>query len=270
MTGHDIRFGRLLPEAENAVIVAMDHGEFFGPTQGLIELPKVIQSVRAADAILLSPGMVAHCKEAFAQRGAPLVILRLNWSSVYCFQWDYSEGHTVAVITPEEALALGADVGLASLILTTTDESRDAANVENFARIAAEARAAGLPLIGEYFPPDAEKVEREALHDKVYAAARILAEVGADAIKTFYTGERFAEVTQACPAPIFALGAQKLPREVDALRLAHAAVQAGARGVVFGRNVIQARDPTKFLGALKRVVAREATPQEAAATARLL
>jgi DhnA family fructose-bisphosphate aldolase class Ia len=268
-TGHHIRFNRLLPHDRNAVIVAVDHGEFFGPMPGLIDLPKAVQSVRAADAILLSPGMMDHCKATFADRDGPLAILRLNWSSVYCFQWDYKAGHTVDVVTPEEALALGADIALASLVLTETDEARDAANVANFARLAAQARAAGLPIIGEYFPPEAEKVEREALHETVLPGARILAEVGAHAIKTFYTGDRFAEVTEGCPVPIFALGAQKLPREIDALNLAHAAIRAGARGVVFGRNVVQARDPAKFLAALKQVVRGQASPDEAAAAAGL-
>ena len=67
------------------------------------------------------------------------------------------------------------------------------------------------------------------------------------------------------PIPVFALGAEKLEHEADALTLAHDAVQAGARGVVFGRNVVQAEDPARFLRALKAVVRRELLPSEAVA-----
>ena len=98
---------------------------------------------------------------------------------------------------------------------------------------------------------------------------RIVAELGADLVKTFYTGDRFAEIVQSTPVPILALGAKKLPRERDALELAAAAVRAGARGVVFGRNLIQARSTERFLDALREVVKAGADPAEASARFRV-
>jgi class I fructose-bisphosphate aldolase len=53
--------------------------------------------------------------------------------------------------------------------------------------------------------------------------------------------------------------------EVDALKLAHRAVTAGARGVVFGRKVIQAKEPARLLRALKDVGQGNTAPAEAAA-----
>jgi DhnA family fructose-bisphosphate aldolase class Ia len=91
------------------------------------------------------------------------------------------------------------------------------------------------------------------------------AELGADLVKTFYTGSDFEKITQATPVPVLALGAKKTPREIDALRLAHEAVSAGARGIVFGRNVLQARSPEKFLDALKEVVKANKSPETIAA-----
>ncbi len=64
--------------------------------------------------------------------------------------------------------------------------------------------------------------------------------------------------------PIFGLGARKTPREIDALRLAANEIRAGARGVVFGRNVVQAREPKRFLDALKEVVKSGRDPEEVA------
>jgi DhnA family fructose-bisphosphate aldolase class Ia len=264
MTGHDIRFGKLFAEGKNAVIVAVDHGEFFGPMPGILDLPQAIGAAAEADGILLSPGMIGHCRATFQRRGAPLAILRLNWSTVYCFQWDYHAARTTKVISPQQALALGADLALASLTLTMCDEQRDRDNVAIFAELAQAKREAGIPLIGEFYPVSPEKLSPEELHQQVYFACRVVSELGADAIKTFYTGERFDEVTGSCPVPIFALGAEKTPREIDALNLAHKAVQRGARGVVFGRNVIQAADPARFLAALKAVVKEGILPSDAA------
>ena len=265
MTGHWLRLNKLFSDGKRAVIVAVDHGEFFGPTPGIIDLPSAISAVAEADAVLLSPGMMAHCGSIFGRRAAPLAIIRLNWGTVYCEQWDYSQARTTQVISPQEALAMGADLCMASLTFTTIDEEQDARNVGIFAKLASQKRECGIPLIGEFFPPTPGRLSSDDLHNRVYVACRMLAELGADAIKTFYTGERFAEVTAATPVPVFALGAEKLPREIDALELAQSAVQAGARGVVFGRNVIQANDPAAFLRGLKMVVKDEADPHAVAA-----
>ena len=265
MTGHWLRLNKLFSDGKRAVIVAVDHGEFFGPTPGIIDLPAVIGAAENADGILLSPGMMAHCGSVFDKRGAPLAIIRLNWGTVYCEQWGYHEGRTVQALSPREALAMGGDICLASLTLTTRNEEQDARNVELFARMASLKRECGIPLIGELFPPNVGRLPADELHQQVYLGCRIIAELGADAIKTFYTGERFREVVEATPVPVLALGAEKLPRETDALKLAQDATAAGARGVVFGRNVIQAADPALFLRALKRVVKEDASAQEVAA-----
>ena len=63
---------------------------------------------------------------------------------------------------------------------------------------------------------------------------------------------------------MLALGAKKLAKESDALRLAAVAVEAGARGIVFGRNVIQSKDPDRLLDALKEVVKEFKAPDRVA------
>jgi DNA-binding CsgD family transcriptional regulator len=45
MEGQWIRLNRLFSGSRRAVIVAVDHGEFFGPTPGIIDLPEAIQSL---------------------------------------------------------------------------------------------------------------------------------------------------------------------------------------------------------------------------------
>jgi len=223
-----------------------------------------LDKLHGADGILLNPGMTGRCEDFFAAPDAPAMIVRLTWTTSYCFPWNYKESHTCSVLGADDALVAGADAVMACCNLQTGDESLDTDNVALFAELAADAAAAGVPMIGEVYPLEAEQLPQEELHLRVLRGARIVAELGADAVKTFYTGKRFAEVVEGAGVPIFVLGASKTD-ELGALAKAHEAVSAGARGVVFGRNVFQAADPARFLSALAKVVHKEATPKEALA-----
>lgn len=263
MTGEQIRLKRLFSTG-NVVIVAVDHGLYNGPLPGLIDLPRVVQSIVDADAILMSPGMPTHCADVFAKRGAPALIIRLNWGTQYATQWNYETAHSVPMITAQDALALGADIVLTGFSLHTGDQKMDADNIGVLAQQVAQKRVAGIPLIGEFFPAGAEELKPEELQDQVAVGCRIAAELGADMIKTFYTGKDFDKIVAATPVPLLGLGARKTPREIDALHLAANEIRSGARGVVFGRNVVQARDPKRFLDALKEVVKAGKDPEQIA------
>ena len=156
---------------------------------------------------------------------------------------------------PMDALREGMDIALVSLTLQTGEEQRDAANVEVFSKLTNACHAQGIPVIGEYFPTRHAKMTPQQLHDDVLVGSRIVAELGADAVKTFHTQD-FKAVATTCPVPVFGLGAEKLPSQRDALRLAQREVEEGALGVVFGRNAIQAADPYRFQAALCDVVKR--------------
>ncbi len=264
MIGRDIRFARFLQDGENAVVVAVDHGEFFGPLPGLINLPEVVESIREADGILMSPGMIEHCRKTFTRKKRPLLISRLNWASSYAFQWNYNDSYHTDVVTPQEALALGVDIGLASCVLKTGNEKTDTENIKVFADMVKAKRHCGLPLVGEYYPVHKEDLSTNELHEQVAVACRVMSEIGADAVKTFYTGRKFREISAATPIPILVLGAEKMERDIDALQMAYDAVNDGARGVFFGRNVIQAKNPTNFLKALKKVVNEGREPSDVA------
>ncbi len=253
-TGEEIRLGRLFDGDGNAVVVAIDHGLYNGPRPGFNDLPRDISRLGEADAVLVSSGMAPHVASAFRRRGAPALIVRLNWGTQYATQWDYHESRSVPVLSAAEAVALGADVVLVGMSIRTGSESVDAENVEVVAQAVAQKRRTGVPIVGEVYPAGHEDLPPDERHDQIAIGCRIVAELGVDLVKTFYTGDRFGEIVAATPVPVLALGSRKLPRERDALGLAAAAVHAGARGVVFGRNVMQARDPECFLLALRDVV----------------
>lgn len=269
MTGKQIRLNRLF-SGGNAVVVAVDHGEFDGPLPGMVNLPEAVKNIDpSVDAVLLSPGMLSHCGHVFAHKGAPLAMVRMNWSSHFCFGWSYSEGVAVPSACAAEMAAAGADLALACLTLRTGSETADAANVQVFSKVVSEANRLGLPVVGEYFPAATHRLSEEELHHEILKGCRIAAELGADLIKTFYTC-KFTEVTESCPVPILGLGAEKTPRQVEALELAANIVRDGGKGVVFGRNAVQVPDPAAFQRALGDVVKRGVTPSDAASKHQLV
>jgi DhnA family fructose-bisphosphate aldolase class Ia len=259
----NIRLQRLFNRNERAVIVAMDHCLFQGPLEGMTNLAETASRVApCVDGVLLSPGMLPYCQHAFNYKGAPMAVVRLNWSTTYCTTRNHREAATVKMFSPAEALRLGADVALVSLTLETGSEATDADNVAVFRELCGAAKELGMPVIGEYFPVAGETLPPDHLQEKVFRGARIIAELGADLIKTFYTVD-FRAVTEGCPVPILGLGAAKLPTQLTALRLAADEVAAGAEGVVFGRNAIQVPNPIAFQQALCDVVKRGLAPEEA-------
>jgi 3-hydroxy-5-phosphonooxypentane-2,4-dione thiolase len=268
MDGREIRLKRLLGNGR-AVVVAIDHGMFDGPIPAMEDLPATAAKINpTVDAVLLAPGMLRHCHAVFAGSKRPLAAVRLNWNTVYCFHWQYRQARSVYAYDVEDGLREGMDIALVSLTLHTGSEDRDAANVEVFAKLTAQAHRLGIPVIGEYFPTGHLDMTPQQLHQDVRVGARIVAELGADLIKTFNTVD-FAQVTGTCPVPVLGLGAEKLATQLDALKLAAAEVAVGAGGVVFGRNAIQVADPLSFQAALCEVVRSNATPEQAVQRYRL-
>jgi len=262
MDAKTIKTGKLFSRGK-VVIIACDHGEFDGPIPGMVDFSETVSKInKEVDGILMSPGMVRHTGDYFTTRGAPLIIGRLNWNTVYCFHWNYRESPSVEAFSPEEAAFLGVEVALISLTLKTGDEERDARNVGIFRKTVAECHRIGMPVIGEYFPADSDNLSPEEMHQQIKIGCRISAELGADMIKTFHT-HKFSEVAAGCPAPIFALGAAKLPTQIEALELARKEIYEGAKGVVFGRNALQVANPANFQSALCDVVRNGIPPEEA-------
>lgn len=254
--GRGIRLQRLLGDGRG-VIIAMDHGMFDGPIDGIIDARETAEKINpCVDGVLLSPGMLRHCSTPFTRPKRPLAVVRLNWNTVYCFKYGYLKARSVDCYDVASALREGMDIALVSLTLQTGEECRDAENIEILCRTLTACHELGIPVIGEYFPTGHLQMSADQLHENVYNGVRIIAELGADAVKTFHTKD-FKAVTESCPVPILALGAEKLPTQRDALNLAAREVADGAGGVVFGRNAIQVDNPHAFQAALCDVVKHE-------------
>ncbi|MCL5103598.1 MAG: hypothetical protein M1133_05725 [Armatimonadetes bacterium] len=254
MNGKEFRLKRFLARSDKLVIAALDHGVFHGPIPGLEDPVQACAHLKGADAVLMGAGIIPHVAHQFTAPGAPLLITRLVWNSTYCFQWKHCESHHRPLMSVEQAVRKGADIVLLSFCFQTGNEMVDAENASLFSRYVQEAESLGIPLIGEFFPAKTEEMSPDQLHEIIHTGCRVIAELGADVIKTFYTGPKFHEVVSDTPVPVLVLGAEKTPTEREALQLAADAVSNGAQGIVFGRNIVQSRRPAGFIAAVRGVI----------------
>lgn len=254
MIGKEIRLRRLFNgDLNNKIIVcAIDHGMFHGVSPGLENVEKVLEAVSGVDAILMAPGMIEHFKNFFFKKDGPLLISRLNFNSSLCSPWRYKKGFTSNVFSPSYLQSLGVDAVIASLQLRTSSEEIDTKNVELWGKLVEEKERIGLPLIGEFIPEPLPILE-DVKNNLIKTGCRMICELGADAIKTFFT-EDFYKITEAVPIPIFVLGAERLSTDADAINLATNAIANGASGIVFGRNIFQSEDPAKMVSKLKKAL----------------
>ena len=104
-----------------------------------------------------------------------------------------------------------------------------------------------------------KQMERTPRYFKL--ATRILAELGANIVKTYYC-EEFDEICAACPVPVVMAGGKKLPED-EALTLAYNAIRGGAHGVDMGRNIFQSVHPVEMSEAIGKIVHEGMTDKEA-------
>jgi putative autoinducer-2 (AI-2) aldolase len=131
-------------------------------------------------------------------------------------------------------------------------------SIHNMTKLVDAGLRVGMPVMG------VTAVGKNMVRDAKYfrLACRMIAELGAQYVKTYYVDEDFETVTASCPVPIVMAGGKKLP-ELDALTMAHNAIQQGASGVDMGRNIFQSDAPEAMIEAVGAVVHRSEKPKQA-------
>jgi fructose-bisphosphate aldolase / 2-amino-3,7-dideoxy-D-threo-hept-6-ulosonate synthase len=121
--------------------------------------------------------------------------------------------------------------------------------------VARECERVGIPLIVESLARGT-KVENPCDPKWLNLHTRMAVELGADAVKTDYSGDpdSMRSVVEGCPIPIVVLGGSRMASDEDALAVVRGAVLAGAAGVFFGRNVFQAENMQSFLQQVRGVL----------------
>ena len=232
-----------------ALVVAMD-GARNGPAIGLTDPVKAVRQVVAggADAILTTPGMARATAHALANRG---LIIGLDSE-------DDSSDFGV-----EYAIRLGADAVELKVFPGNTTQSK----LGYLRRLAGKCAEWNLPLLAEPIPVSFQDTSAHTI-ENISRAARIGAEAGADFLKVHYVGpvEEYAQrvIQEASYLPVLCLGGPAKSDPTDALRACHGAMQSGARGVVFGRNIVNAERPDKMCAALGEIIHGGASVEAAA------
>lgn len=260
MIGKKIRIERVLNrDTGNMVMIPMDHGVTMGPIPGLIDLADTIDRVvqGGADSVLMHKGMI---QPGHRQSGEDVgLVVHMSAST----NLSSEPNRKVQSCRVEEAIRLGAD---AVSIHVNLGAEQEAEMLQKFGHVSRECQKWGMPLVAMMYPRGA-KISDPYDPDVLAHAARVGAELGADIIKCNYTGDpdSFERVVDGCPVPVVIAGGEKTDTVRHVLEMVHGSIQAGGRGVSFGRNVFQAEDPARMVEAISLLVHEGADVDEAEA-----
>jgi len=254
-SGKTRRLRRIIRDDSKTFIIAMDHGVTLGPVRGLEDMQQTVKHVVSggADAVLVHKGIASHVNT----HGSGLIV-HVSAST----KLGSKPNLKVGVCTVEEAIRLGADAVSAHINIGAVEEEQ---MLEFLGSLSRECDSFGMPLLAMMYPRG-PTVKDENGFEFVSHAARIGAELGADVVKTVYTGdvESFHRVVQGCPVPVVVAGGAKMKTDLDVLELAENSMKAGAAGLSFGRNVFQHEKPETMCKALASIVHQGSNAKDAA------
>ncbi len=238
-----------LPANGRTVMLAIDHGYFLGPTNGLERVDvDIVPLIPHVDALFCTRGIL---RSVIPAASTVPVVLRASGGPSILRELSDEE----IALDMEDAVRLNAcGVGVQVFV----GDPNETKSVHNMTRLVDAGLRYGVPVLG------VTAVGKDMVRDARYfrLATRIVAELGAQVVKTYYVAEGFETVTAACPVPIVMAGGKKLP-EIDALTMAYRAIQEGAAGVDMGRNIFQSDAPLAMLKAVTRVVHEDMPPAQA-------
>ena len=238
------------PATGRTVMLAIDHGYFQGPTTGLERIDlSIVPLLPSCDALFCTRGILRSLIPADSTK--PMVLRASGGPSI--LREELSD-EQIAMEMDDAVRLNAAGVGI-QVFIGGEFETR---SVHNMTKLVDAGLRAGIPVMG------VTAVGKAMVRDAKYfrLACRIIAELGAQYVKTYYVEDGFDTVTASCPVPIVMAGGKKLP-ELDALTMAYNAVQQGAAGVDMGRNIFQSEAPKAMLAAVNAVVHQNVTPKEA-------
>jgi predicted phospho-2-dehydro-3-deoxyheptonate aldolase len=226
-------------------IVPMDHGITSGPISGIENIDRVIREIMVyVDAVILHKGVA---KNSILMQDANIgLIIHLSASSA--LSSDVNDKRIVTSV--ENAIKLGGDAVSVHVNVGSRTEARQLTELGHIAEICDEW---GIPLLAMMYPRGDKIDERDA--EMVRHAVRIGYELGADIIKTNYTGsvDSFIDVVESSPVPVVVAGGSKSD-DLKLLQEVKDAILAGAAGAAVGRNIFQHKNPGKMAQALRKII----------------
>jgi len=234
------------------VIIALDHGVEHGPSdfpEKVLDPRVIVRKVveGGAKGIMMHKGLAKFTAEEWSVK-VPLLLKITGRTGLMP-----EELATQALVASvEDAVSLGAD-GVA--ITVYVGSSNEPHMLKDFGMIETKCREFGMPILALMYPRGPNIKDRYNV-EVVRYAARLGGELGADVIKTYYTGsmEAFKEVVKACTVPVVAAGGPRKETAKEALEMVRDVMDAGAVGVTIGRNVWAHPDPAGMTRAVRKIV----------------
>lgn len=252
------RLDRIFAEDGKALIVAMDHPATFGMMEGMEDPGPVLRQIRAAgaDAVLTTYGVITKYAEDIGNMG---IVLRVDGgTSMLAKERSYSR----LIYHVPDALRAGADaVGCMGMPGSVFEDK----TLPYLPELVREATEWNVPVMVEALPGGFEDPQAWWTPENIGHACRICVEMGADFIKTTYSGdvESFRKIVEQLYVPVVVLGGSKSKDPRDLLGNIKGAVDAGASGVAVGRNIWRYADPGKMTAAIGAIIHEEASVEQA-------
>jgi len=240
------------------LIVPMDHGITLGAVDGLVDIESTIDAVTrgGADAVLTQKGIAPRVHDNRNDAG---YIVHCNGSTA--IGPDESDKRPTATV--EEAIRAGADA-VSFHINVGSEHEPD--QITQLSELAAEADRYGMPLLAMTYARghDIRDDDPETFAEDLGHAVRLGEELGADVLKTAYSGtaETFERVVESTRLPVVIAGGSKGTDE-ETLSMVRGAMDAGAAGVSMGRSIFQHDDPEAITEAVSAVVHDDASAADA-------
>lgn len=266
------RLNRLFGVSGNCFDVAIDHGMFneAGFLPGIEDMHKAIAAVAdaAPDAIQLPPG-TAPILQAIPGKQRPALVLRTDIANVYGSLLPKTLFSELIASPVEQGVVLDAACVVVNLLLLPGQPEVHRACIRNINSLKRECEIMGMPLMIEPLVMQ-DNSERGGYMvdgdiDKILPLVRQAVELGADIIKADPAEDvseyhRVIEIAQRIPVLVRG-GGKVSDREI--LERTHALMAQGARGIVYGRNVIQHANPAAMTRALMMIVHESASVDDA-------
>ncbi|MFP3137166.1 MAG: 2-amino-3,7-dideoxy-D-threo-hept-6-ulosonate synthase [Nitrososphaeria archaeon] len=245
MDGKRIRMSRI-SRGGLFLCVPMDHGISSGPIAGIDRIYTVLREVSegGATCAVLNKGILKAMPES------PGLGILMHASASTSLGPD--PNHKVRSAGVAEAVRLGADGISVHVNIGARDEPE---MLRDLGALSDEADEWGMPLLAMMYPRG-ENIRNPSDPSVIAHVARVGAEMGADIVKCNYTGDKgsFSALTRSVPVPVVIAGGPKMDTDVDVLRLVRDAMDSGAAGVAFGRNVFQHRNPRAITRAIAEII----------------
>jgi fructose-bisphosphate aldolase/2-amino-3,7-dideoxy-D-threo-hept-6-ulosonate synthase len=262
--GKSVRLKRIGTDNKH-LIVPMDHGITLGPVTGLAEIESTIDAVTSggADAVLTQKGIAPR---VHANKNGAGYIVHLNGSTAI----GPDERDKRVTGTVEDAIRAGADA-VSFHINVGSDHEPD--QIAQLGELTSEAESYGIPVLAMAYARGhdvRDKSNPAGYAEDLAHAVRLGEELGADLVKTAYSGdpETFERVVEATRLPVVIAGGSK-GTDTETLSMVRGAIDAGAAGVSMGRSIFQHDTPEAITAAIAAVIHDSAEPETAARDADL-